>query len=467
MRVGQTSAVYFIANIASSALGFAATVYFTRTLDEDLLGKYFVIVAVLIWGTVALGRPFQSAVTKRLSETDDGGYLTAGLVIQTGAFLFVAMLFGVLREPISRYLGADVVGTLITLLFFTLGYKFVVAVLQGERRMHIAAVLQPVNVGIRSVVQVGVVFLGFELLGLLTGYGIAVAIATTIGVVVLHSTPTRPKRRHFRRLLSFAKYSWLGKISSRAFASMDTLILGLFAADAFIAYYEVAWNLASIFAIFGVGISQTLFPEMSKLSGEENIRQIEILIEDSLSYAGLFLIPGFLGSVIIGDMILRVYGPQYDTGAMVLYVLLFARLIYAYAGQFTNALSGVDRPDLAFRVNGMFIVVNVVLNLSLVHLFGWVGAAVATATSATVSLVFGHRYLSRQLTVKIPLQELSLQWIAAVVMTGVVIVGRQSLSNTWITGAVLAGVGGVVYFGTLYGISAQFRTIVQNNVPVL
>lgn len=467
MRVGQTSAIYFVANIISSVLGFAATVYFTRTLSEDLLGRYFVVVAVLVWGTVAVGRPFQSAVTKRLSETDDGAYLTAGLIVQTSGFLLVAMLFGVFHGPVNRYLGVDIVGTLIALLFFTLGYKFVVAALQGERRVHIASVLQPVNVGIRSIVQVGAVFLGFKLLGLLTGYGIAVAIAAATGIVVLHSTPTRPSRRHFRQLLSFAKYSWLGKISSRAFASMDTLVLGLFVADAFIAYYEVAWNLASIFAIFGVGISQTLFPEISKLSGEENTAQVETLVERALSYAGLFLIPGFFGSIIIGDMILRVYGPRYDTGATVLYILLFSRLIYAYAGQLTNALSGIDRPDLAFRVNAVFIVVNVILNLSLVYLFDWVGAAIATTTSAVVSLVFGYRYLSRQLTVRIPFQELLLQWIAAVVMTGVVIVGRQSLPDTWIAGAVLAGVGGAIYFGTLYGISAQFRTIVQNNIPIL
>lgn len=467
MRVGQTSAIYFVANIGSSVLGAAATIYFTRTLDEDLLGKYFLVIAVLIWGTVTLGRPFQSAVAKRLSETDNGSYLTAGIAIQIGTFLLVSILLVIFRNPVNRYLGVNAVGALIALLFCTLGYKFVTAVLQGERRMHVAAVLQPINVGVRSLVQVSAVFLGFELFGLLTGYGLAIAVAAAVGILFLQSTPTKPKRRHFRRLLSFAKYSWLGEISSRAFASMDTLILGLFVAHGFIAYYEVAWNLASIFAIFGVGISQTLFPEISKLSGEENIAQVEILVEDSLSYAGLFLIPGFLGSVIIGDMVLLVYGPQYDIGATVLYILLFARLIYAYASQLTNALSGIDRPDLAFRVNAVFIVVNLVLNLSLVSLIGWVGAAIATTTSAVMSLVFGYWYLAKQLTVAVPYRKLSMQWLAALVMAAVVAVGRQPLPDSWIAGVALAAVGGAVYFGMLYGISADFRTTVRNNIPVL
>lgn len=465
MRVGQTSALYFIANIVSSVLGFGATVYFTRTLDEDLLGKYFLVVAVLIWATVTLGRPFQSAVTKRLSETNDGGYLAAGVTIQTGAFLLVSVLLLIFRHPVNRYLGIDAVGSLIVLLFCTLGYKFVAASLQGEHRMHVAAVLQPVNVGLRSLVQVAAVFLGFRLFGLLTGYGVAVAIAAAAGIVFLQSKPTRPTRRHFRRLFSFAKYSWLGKISSRAFSSMDTVVLGLFVAHGFITYYEIAWNLASIFAIFGVGISQTLFPEISKLSGEENISQVETLVEDSLSYAGLFLIPGFLGSIVIGDLVLLVYGPQYDIAATVLYVLLFARLVYAYANQFTNALNGLDRPDLAFRVNVVFIVVNISLNLALVYTFGWVGAAVATTTSAVMSLVFGYWYLSSQLTVTVPYRELTMQWLAALVMTAIVALTRQPLPETWLAGAGLAGVGGSIYFGTLYGLSGQFRTTVRDNLP--
>jgi len=229
---------------------------------------------------------------------------------------------------------------------------------------------------------------------------------------------------------------------------MDTLVLGLFVANGFIAYYEVAWNLASIFAIFGVGISQTLFPEISKLSSEDNITQVETFVEDSLSYAGLFLIPGFLGSIIIGDMVLLVYGPQYDTGATVLYILLLARLIYAYASQLTNALGGIDRLDLAFRVNAVFVVVNVVLNLSLVFLVGWVGAAIATTTSAVMSLVFSYWYLAEQLTVTVPYRTLLLQWFAALVMAAVVTLGRQLLSDTWIAGAALAGIGGVIYLGS-------------------
>lgn len=467
MRVGQSSAIIFVSNILSSVIAFVATIYFTRTLAESLLGKYFLVLAVLIWASVVLGRPFQSAVTKRLSETGDTGYLTAGFLIQTAAFVVFSLILLVFRGQVNAYLGVDAVRWVIGLLFVSLGYKFARASLQGERRMHIAGLLQPLNFGIRSLVQVGAVFLGLGLSGLLFGYGLAVLLAAIAGLVFLESRPTRPTRKHFERLVSFARYSWLGKVSSRAFASMDTIVLGLFVAKGFITYYEIAWNLASIFAVFGVGISQTLFPEISKLSGEENIDQVETLIEDSLAYAGLFLIPGFVGSLAIGDLVLRIYSPQYAIASTVLGVLLCARLVYAYAGQLTNALSGIDRPDLSFRVNLVFFLVNVSLNLLLVYLYGWIGAAVATTASALVSLIAGYWYLDALVTVRIPVRELSKQWVAAGVMGAVVLVGREPLPTSWLAGFGLAAVGGIVYFGLLVGLSARFRTTLQDNIPVL
>lgn len=466
MRVGQTSAIHFIANVTSSVAGLFATIYLTRNLNESLLGKYFLVVALLIWATVVLGRPFQSAVTKRLSESDDGGYLSAGILIQIGIFVLFSVLLLVFREQVNTYTGVDATFPLIALFFVTTSYKFVTAGLQGERRTHVAAILQPVNVGSRSVFQIVAAVLGLGVLGLLAGYGIAVGIATVIGVVYLHTSPKTPTRAHFHQLVSFARYSWLGTISSRAFSSLDTIVLGMFVAKSFITYYEIAWNLASIFAIFGVGISRALFPEISKLSDEKNTSQVETLVEDSLAFSGLFLIPGFIGSLIIGDLVLQIYGPQYAVAAEVLGVLIFARLTYAYAGQLTTALDGIDRPDLSFRVNAAFITVNVGLNLLLVYLYGWLGAAVATTVSAIVSLGMGYWYLKDLVTVKVPFSELSRQWIAALLMAFVVAVGRNPLATTWLTGVVLAGVGGGVYFGSLYLLSARFRTTVRENAAL-
>lgn len=467
MRVGQTSAIYFGSNVLATVIAFIATIYFTRTLPESVLGQYFLVVAILTWASVVLGRPFQSAVTKRLSESDDPAFLTAGFVIQSAAFVVFSALLFVFEDAVNAYLGLDAALAVALLLFASLSFKLIKASLQGERRTHVAAMLQPVDFGVRSLVQVAGVAAGIGLFGLLFGYGIALVVASVAGLAFLQSRPAIPDRSHFRRLFSFARYSWLGKVSNRAFASMDTLVLGLFVAKSFVTYYEIAWNLASIFAIFGVGISQTLFPEISKLAVEDNTEQVETLVEDSLAYAGLFLVPGLVGSIAVGDLVLRVYNEQYAIAADVLVLLVGARLVYAYGSQLTNALSGLDRPDLAFKVNLGFVLVNIVLNVVLVSTYGWVGAAVATGVSAVTTLALGYWYLSDLLTVTVPFSEILTQWVAAALMGAAVVLARQVAPTNWQAGFVLALAGGAVYFGLLYGLSARFRSTLQDNVPVL
>jgi O-antigen/teichoic acid export membrane protein len=183
-------------------------------------------------------------------------------------------------------------------------------------------------------------------------------------------------------------------------------------------------------------------------------------------------IPGVFGSLVIADRLLRIYGGEFTRGVAVLSLLVLAMLIYDYQNQFLNGLNAVDRPELAFRVNGIFLVVNLALNVVLVYAFGWVGAAVATVIAASIGLVVSFRYLRTVAEFDVPIQELGRQLVAALAMTLVVGVTRLGIESTisnihntiFVVGLVVLGAG--VYFATLLSISDQFRTTVQDNSPI-
>lgn len=467
MKLGQTSAVYFLANVGTSVLGFLAMLYLTHNVPEEVLASYFLVVAVLIWLNVSLGRTIQKAVRKRLSESGDGGYVGAGLLIQVAivAVLVAVLLAG--RGYMNDYLRADATLPLVGLVVVSFAFSFVQEVLKGQHDVHLAAVLKPLDRGIRSVLQVGAVAVGYGLGGLLVGYGVAAVVAALVGATYVAVTIYRPTREHVASLFEFVRYSWLGMLGGRAFASMDTLVLGLFVAtSSLITYYEIAWNVASLLGIFGIALSETLFPEISKLGVEGDVERVRTLMEDAVAYAGLFLVPGLVGGALIGARVLRIYGQAYATASTVLVVLILARVVYAYESQFVNALNGMDRPDLAFRVNAVFVGANVAGNLALVYVYGWLGAAVATAASATAALVLAYRYLDDLIGMAIPYAELGRQVAAAVVMGGVVYAGETVLGRGVVTTVALVGIGGAVYFLAMTGLSGRFRRTVARNLPI-
>jgi O-antigen/teichoic acid export membrane protein len=466
MRIGQSSAINFAAQIAASVIGFVATVYLARELGADTLGIYFVVIAVVIWLKMFGGMGLSTAIKKRLSEQDpDGEYIAAVASLQLAAFTLIALGLYVGRQIIQSYLNGVSVWVVIGLLGISLAFQLVLYVLDGQHKVHLSALLTPLERLVRSLLQIGAVFLGYALSGLLFGYGFAALFAALVGVAILQVKLSPPKQEHFVHLLSYAQFSWLGRISSRAFASMDTLVLGMFVASSFIGIYEIAWNLASILAVFGTSVSRALFPELSRLSSGEGPEAVAGLVEDGLRYAGLFLIPGLIGATVVGDRVLAIYGAEFARGHNILIILIGARLLHAYGAQVVNAMNAIDRPEQAFRTNGAFVLTNVVLNVLFVYLYGWYGAAVATAVSGVVVLVVGYQFIDRLMEIQIPITAIGYQTLAAIAMGIGVYAGRMLLSpGMWMTASLVLA-GGVVYIGVLLSVSRQFRGTVQTNLP--
>lgn len=472
MRLGQTSVVYFVSRIGASLIGFLATVYFTRTLGEEIYGFYAVTIALVSWLGIVKSVGFGRAIVKRMSEGDEPDeFLAAGATIQ---FVLTAIVgAGVLRfrDSVDAYVGQPVAELVVVLLVVSVFSELVNAALKGSHRVHIYAPLSTGKELARSLLMVGLVVLSWELTGMLVGHAVGTAVVAVIGLVIVSPTLVRPRMRHVRQLFDFAKYAWLGSLRRRSFTDADIVILGLFVSPALTGVYAVAYTLSAFLNVFGNAIKNTLFPEMSKLSSEDDWSMVGTLTTDALAFAGLFLVPGVVGALVLGDRLMAIYGPGFRRGDAVLVLLLAGVLVYTYAKQLLNTLDAIDRPDLAFRANGAFVVTNISLNLLLVWQYGWLGAAVGTVLSAVVGLVLAFWYVRQQIPLSVPYDELGRQWVAAAAM-GVVVYGAREFGEESVLTAhnelfvvVLVGLGAVVYFLVLLAISTRFRETVARNLP--
>ncbi len=474
MRLGQTSIVYFISKILGSALGFFATVFIVRTLGEEIYGYYSLTLAVVLWVAIGGKIGITSAVTKRVSEgTDREEFVTAGFLMGATMFGVITITVLLFHERINSYVGAPVAEFVVLLVFVDLLRGFTNAALKGHHLVHIYAPLSTAKIGIRSLAQIILVFVGFSLGGILMGYAVGGMLVGIVGLWVLKFRPSLPRKRHFVSLFDYAKFSWLGSMRGRVFNSIDIIVLGAFVSAGLVGIYAVAWSIAKFLDIFGNAISTTLFPEMSNLSAENDPSVISHLVEDALAFAGLFLIPGVVGGAIVADRLLLIYGEGIVRGGVVLVILIFALLIYTYTKQLLNTLNAVDRPDLAFRANGIFIISNIVLNILFIWHFGWVGAAIATAVSAAIGLVSAFYYADKLVPFELPKNEFGYQWGSALIMGMIVYTTRQAAEAHWawipdynaVFVVLLVGLGGTIYFSIYLAVSSTFRAIVLQNLP--
>ncbi len=473
MRIGQTSFVVFASKLLGSALGFVATLYFARTLGAAVLGQYALVLAVVAWLSLAGNLGISGAITKRMSEgTDTPAYATAGALVVAALGLALGALVLLFDEAVNAYVGEPVAPLVVALLLLGLFQSLTNSALQGERKVHITGLLTPVGIAVRSIIQIALVFVGLELVGMIAGYAIANFLVAVVGLALLSVGVARPTREHFESLYEYAKFSWIGGLQSRSFNDVDVLLLGVFVQSSLVGVYSAAWSIAKFLTLFDSAVSSTLFPELSRADAEGNRESVAGLVEDSLTYGGLILIPGLFGGFLLGERLLRIYGPEFVQGAAVLWILILATLLYGYQKQLLNALNGIDRPRVAFRINAAFIAANVVLNVALISALGVVGAAVATTASAALGVVLAVSALRSEVHFTIPYGEIARQFVAAVAMAAVVVGSETiletatSLNHNFATVVLLVAVGATVYFLSLFGLSAQFRATVIENSPL-
>ena len=476
MRLGQTSVIDFASRLSASVIGFIATVYIARQIGAAPLGIYHLGIGLVSWLSIGGKIGLSGAISKRVSEGDEQTeYAVAGTLLI--GVLFMIVMFSVLpfRSQINEYIGYSATGFIILMLFFSLVYGIIGSLLTGLHLVHIKGVLSTLQTGARSLSQIVAVFASLGVAGLFWGHIAGTALVVVVGLYMVSRnlpSPAVPRKRHFHSLFEFAKFSWLGSLQSRMFNYTDIIVLGFFVSSSLLGIYSVAWNIAQILILFSGAVTSTVFPEISELSAKRDPQAAADIIEQSLVYGGLFLIPGVFGGWLLGERILRIYGSEFTQGITVLLILIIANLFMGYQNQLLNALNAINRPDLSFRVNAVFVGLNVTANVGLIYLYGWLGAAVATAVSVAVSLVLAYRYLSAIVTFALPTGEIGRQVVAALVMTAAVYAGLLVENTYRLVGHNFATVlflvlwGAGVYFTVLIVLSARFRTTIRENVPV-
>jgi O-antigen/teichoic acid export membrane protein len=408
----------FVTRIGTSVAIFLGVFYLAAVAGPAVLGTYSLFVAVVRVLDFLTNVGINEATQKRISEgADRGAFFIAGLFVRGALFVPFACVVLVFEKAVTTYVGHGAVVPF--LLVGSLAYlvrRALEAGLIGEKKVARAGVLPFVYATGQLVVWVVLVSLDYGLVGVFAGYVVGQLLAIGAGLMLHALALERPSRRHFRSLYDFAKYSWVGTVTTEAWVWTDTLVLGVFVAQSLIGVYELSWRITGVLFLLSSAISRTLFATISDLATRDDPDRIAELLERSLVYTGILAIPGLVGGIILAEPLLAMFGDEYRVGAVVVAVLILARLLHSYEVVFGKVIDALDRPDLTLRTNTMFVVVNVVLNVVAVTTVGWIGAAIATTVAMVLKTVLSYHYIRSLVDLSVPLREIILEGIAALVM---------------------------------------------------
>lgn len=429
MDLSRSALKVFLAKGGNAIVFFAGITVFARELGASQIGIFFLFQTVLGLTSIVADVGVRGALEKRLSEGQQPNTMLATaiglkLVTVSGA----ATLILVARPYLNQYLGGEFAAYLVIALVIQEFADLFIQAVRGELRVGETAIIEFAREVVWVVSGLVLVSAGYGVVGLVYGLILGSTTAACWAFLKLETNVGRPAEVSAWSLYDYAKYYFLSSVSGQVYQWMDVAIIGLFLTYADVGAYEVAWQVTLLVLLVSKTLSITLFPQMSQWSAEAAVSRIEAVVPHALGVALFLSIPAFVGVFVLNYEVLRVvFGSEYTIAAGVLVVLMAEKVFQSANDVLGSTLRGIDRVDLVARAVVVTIAINLVLNVVLVLTVGLLGAAIATTTAAIVQTLLNGRYLSQNITLRVPYRLIAWSIVSATGMGLIVSWTRATL----------------------------------------
>lgn len=401
--IAWAGAVNLVGGAIGSVVGLLLAAIVGRHLGTVGAGTYFLVVAVfMIVSSVAeLGADtglvrYVSAARARGRAADVPRLVRLALgPVVVGGTLVVALaaaaaatypqLFDPL--PTSFVLVAASTAVLSSLL------AVILAVVRGLGGVLAYPLLQGIGLPVLRLVGVGLAVLaGWGVVGILGAWLAPVAIvlagaaAVAVRLTVRHAgglTPAPARPADHRRLRAeFWSFSAVRGVSAAVeilLEWIDVLLVGALTSPEQAGIYAVVTRCARAGEVIQSAARVAVGPQISAAMARGDLaaaREIYSLVTAAMIWLAW---PLFLLLAIFGDAVLSLFGPGFADGAVSLAVLCVAMAIAAAAGTVQTILLMGGRSSWQLADKTMALVLNIVLDLVLIPLWGIEGAALAWA----------------------------------------------------------------------------------------
>lgn len=451
--------------VLRAILAFVGLAIFARELGSFQLGVFFLFQGVIQILMLPADLGLTGALEKRISEGNAGPeFLSSALILKAAPIVLIIVGIFLFKNELSNFIGVEIFIVLSIGLVIEEAYRFVYQLLKGELRVEKAANM----ILIRQFIWVSfgylsIVLLEMEALGLIYSYILGSFLAFLWGFKIRRTSFGTPSVKACRSLFDYAKFDWISGAGGTLFNWFDVVLIGVFLSQTEVGAYETAWRLSSVTVMFGVAVRAAIFPQFSSWSDSEEEDRISKTLPKMIIAAIYFVIPSFVGAVILSRELLGlIFGQEFVIAATALIILLGYRLVQGANQTVGKTLQAIDHVDLAAYAMIVGVLANLLMNVALLPLIGIAGAAFATFVSFGLMVAIRSVYLSRFIDFQWPIWDIIWCATAAVIMGVVLQLVKSQIPIDTVTGLISIVIIGAVIYISVTLLSPSFRSIAKD-----
>lgn len=265
------------------------------------------------------------------------------------------------------------------------------AILRVFDRFKSIALINSFQKLFRLLVVVGLLFAGFGIKGVLSGFILASFVGFAIRMwFVLKTLYENDLKGWLSADLGIIRSEWKGIawfLGNTSFIAtlktgneryLGVMILGYFAGKDAVAYYKIASTVASTMNKFVDPLYEAIYPELVKFTSSNAIKDFKKMILKTTKSLFLIIAPITIIIIIFAEPIIRIiFGNEYLPATNALRILAIAVLIVRFTFWINPALLAMARPGLRTVLEVIATSTYLILMFALVPPYSYIGAAFA------------------------------------------------------------------------------------------
>jgi len=163
----------------------------------------------------------------------------------------------------------------------------------------------------------------------------------------------------------------------------DLIFLRLFRDSEQVGFYAAAYTLISLISNLGLSYGMSLTPAFARLGAGTGAEQTQY--QTALAQVFALTLPISVGGCLLAGSIIHIaFGEQYTASVLALQILIWSVPLSIFRNVPWSALVARERHDLLVKAVVIGAIVNILLNITLIPLYGMIGAAIATVITESL-----------------------------------------------------------------------------------
>lgn len=472
-RIARGSGIVFAGQIAGKLVGVLLQIVLSRGLGKALYGTYTLAISLMKILRELGGLGLQGGVVRFSAEAkgqgDTGrvrGTLLATLGIGTLASMVIALGLYATSTWWATVVFTDPSLAPILRAFSIATPFYVLTFLTSQAARGLQSMAADVSIGtvaqpfVNLVVVSSAFVLGYQLDGAIAAFVASTIASAALGIYVLTRifpalwNGPSPQFR-VSRLVGYSLPVMGVSLTALFIDQADRVMIGILASTSDVGLYNIAALLATQVRFVLTAVSATFTPIISDLYHSGQREELRRLFQITTRWIVTLSLPLAIVLALFPEPLLWLFGPSFLDGTSVVLVLTIGTFLNSSVGTIGLMLQMSDHERLVLIDNVASVILNVGLNLSLIPLYGPLGAAIATAiTITTVNAVQVYQVHSRLGMTPFDadyLRPLAAGGIAGILGWGASAVVQNVLGTPWMLDAI-AGITatGLVYLAALF-----------------